>query len=56
TAVFDSKTMRKATNIENGTASKSKTQQQVSLNREVNVSSVGAGGSNGNGVVEDSLA
>ncbi|CAF4531433.1 unnamed protein product [Rotaria magnacalcarata] len=55
TAVFDSITMRKATNIENGAAPKSKRQQQASMNREANVSSSGAGGSNGNDVVEDAL-
>ncbi|CAF3332897.1 unnamed protein product [Rotaria socialis] len=55
TAVFDSITMRKATNIENGAASKSKRQQQASMNREANVSSSGAAGSNGNDAIEDAL-
>ncbi|CAF4135666.1 unnamed protein product, partial [Rotaria sp. Silwood1] len=54
-AVFDSVTMRKATSIENGSASKSKKQQQAFLNREANVSGSGVGGSNGNDLVEDAL-
>ncbi|CAF1236747.1 unnamed protein product [Rotaria sordida] len=54
-AVFDSVTMRKATNFENSTSSKSKKQQQAALNREANVSGSGVGGSNGNDVVEDAL-
>jgi hypothetical protein len=48
--------MRKATNIENGAAPKSKKQQQSILNREANVSASGATGSNNNGAVEDALA
>ncbi len=47
--------MRKATNIENGAAPKSKKQQQTFLNREANVSGSGAAGSNTNGAVEDAL-
>ncbi|CAF1418853.1 unnamed protein product [Adineta steineri] len=53
-AMFDSLTMRKASSIESG-GSKTKKQQQAFLNREANVSGSGAGGSNGNGVVEDAL-
>jgi hypothetical protein len=49
--------MRKATNIENGAAPKSKKQQQSILNREANVSaSGGAANSSNNGGVEDALA
>jgi hypothetical protein len=54
-AVFDSVTMRKASNMENGAATKTKKQQQAFLNREANVSNSGAGGANGNGAVEDAL-
>jgi len=43
--------MRKATNMENGAASKTKKQQQAFLNREANVSGSGAV----NGAVEDAL-
>jgi hypothetical protein len=48
--------MRKATNIENGAAPKSKKQQQTILNREANVSASGAANSSNNGAVEDALA
>lgn len=51
-AVFDSVTMRKASNVENGAAPKTKKQQQALLNREANVS----GSATGNGAVEDALA
>jgi hypothetical protein len=48
--------MRKATNMENGTAApKSKKQQQALLNREANVSGSAADNSNTNGAVEDAL-
>ena len=50
-AVFDSVTMRKANNLEIGSASKNKKQQQAFLNREANVSSSGNGGN----AVEDTL-
>jgi hypothetical protein len=43
--------MRKATNMENGAASKTKKQQQAFLNREANVSGSGTV----NGTVEDAL-
>jgi len=43
--------MRKATNMENGAASKTKKQQQAFLNREANVS----GSATVNGAVEDAL-
>jgi hypothetical protein len=43
--------MRKATNMENGAASKTKKQQQAFLNREANVSGSGTV----NGAVEDAL-
>lgn len=42
--------MRKASSAENGSAAKSKKQQQSNLNREANVS-----GSGNNGAVEDAL-
>ena len=54
-AVFDSVTMRKATSVDAGTASKNKKQQQAFLNREANVSNNGAENANGNGGVEDAL-
>jgi len=54
-AVFDSVTMRKASNMESGGSSKSKKQQQTFLNREANVSGSGIGNSSGNGAVEDAL-
>ncbi len=47
--------MRKATNIEKGAASKSKRQQQTSINREANILSSGTGSSSGNGAVKDAL-
>jgi hypothetical protein len=47
--------MRKANNVENGTASKSKKQQQALLNREANVAGSATGNSNANGAVEDAL-
>lgn len=47
--------MRKANNIENGAASKSKKQQQQASNHEANVPSSGAGGTSGNDAVEDAL-
>ncbi|CAF3927023.1 unnamed protein product [Adineta steineri] len=50
-AIFDSVTMRKATNVESGTTPKNKKQQQAFLNREANVS----GGATGQGAVEDAL-
>ncbi|CAF1107686.1 unnamed protein product [Adineta ricciae] len=50
-AVFDSIVMRKASNMENGAAPKTKKQQQTLLNREANVS----GSATGNGAVEDAL-
>ncbi|CAF0768134.1 unnamed protein product [Rotaria sp. Silwood1] len=55
-AVFDSITMRKGSNIESGGSFKSKKQQQSFLNREANVSGSGFGGSSGNGTVEDALS
>jgi hypothetical protein len=52
-AAFDSITMRKASNVENGGSSKNKKQhQQIFLNREANVS---GSGTNENGAVEDAL-
>jgi hypothetical protein len=54
-AIFDSVTMRKATSVDAGTASKNKKQQQAFLNREANVSNNGAENGNGNGAVEDAL-
>jgi len=54
-SVFDSVTMRKASNMENGAATKSKKQQQTFLNREANVSGSGNAGSNNNGAVEEAL-
>jgi hypothetical protein len=50
-AVFDSITMRKASNVESGGSSKNKKQQQIFLNREANVSGNGIGNSN----MEDAL-
>jgi len=47
--------MRKASNVENGNASKSKKQQQTFLNREANVSGGATNNSNTNGAVEDAL-
>jgi hypothetical protein len=47
--------MRKASNVENGTASKNKKQQQAFLNREANISNSGAPGSNTNNAVEEAL-
>ncbi len=47
--------MRKATNMENGAASKSKKQQQAYQNREDNVSGGGAAGSGTADAVEDTL-
>jgi len=54
-AVFDSVTMCKAANIENGVALTSKKQEQSFLNREANISGSGATGSNNNGAVDDAL-
>jgi len=54
-SAFDSVTMRKSSNMENGVLSKNKKQQQIFLNREANVSGNGTGNSNGNGAVEDAL-
>ncbi len=47
--------MRKANNVENGTALKSKKQQQAFLNREANVSGSANADANTNGTVEDTL-
>ena len=47
--------MRKATNVENGNATKTKKQQQSFLNREANVSNNGANGTNNEGGVEEAL-
>lgn len=41
--------------MENGAASKTKKQQQLSLNREANVSGGGVGSSNVNDAIEDTL-
>ncbi|CAF4070348.1 unnamed protein product, partial [Rotaria magnacalcarata] len=54
--VFDSITMRKTSNVESGTSSKNKKQQQAFLNREANVSGGGVGGSSGTNTVEDALS
>jgi hypothetical protein len=52
-AIFESVTMRKASNIETGGSAKQKKQQQQAfLNREANI----AGSSTGNGTVEDALS